>query len=151
MPDDLTQDDPGVISRAFRIYWTYDEIWPEIFNCFFLLMRLFYMDVSENSGTPKSSILIGFSIINHPFWRTPIFGNTHIFMFTLAMQFCQNNRNVVDYYSMVLTLDSVWYAPTLMPPWNPWGLADIGGLGKRWCKGRRRLVDGHPKSMGVCF
>ena len=27
------------------------------------------MDVSENSGTPKSSILIGFSIINHPFWR----------------------------------------------------------------------------------
>ena len=25
---------------------------------------------------PKSSILIGFSIINHPFWGTPIFGNT---------------------------------------------------------------------------
>ena len=37
-----------------------------------------YTDVSENSGTPKSSILIGFSIINHPFWGTPIFGNTHI-------------------------------------------------------------------------
>ena len=30
------------------------------------------MDVSENSGTPISSILIGFSIINHPFWGTPI-------------------------------------------------------------------------------
>ena len=30
---------------------------------------------SENGGTPKSSILIGFSIINHPFWSTPIFGN----------------------------------------------------------------------------
>ena len=30
-------------------------------------------------GTPKSSILIGFSIINHPFWGTPIFGNTHIY------------------------------------------------------------------------
>ena len=33
------------------------------------------MDVSENSGTPKSSILIGFfkfSIRNHPFWGTPI-------------------------------------------------------------------------------
>ena len=27
---------------------------------------------------PKSSNLIGFSIINHPFWGTPIFGNTHI-------------------------------------------------------------------------
>ena len=37
-----------------------------------------YMDVSENRGTPKSSILIGFSIINHPFWGTHIFGNTHI-------------------------------------------------------------------------
>ena len=36
------------------------------------------MDVSENNGTPKSSILIGFSIINHPFWGTPIFGNTQI-------------------------------------------------------------------------
>ena len=38
------------------------------------------MDVSENNATPKSSILIGFSIINHPFWGTPIFGNTHIFI-----------------------------------------------------------------------
>jgi len=37
-----------------------------------------YIDVSENSGTPKSSILIGLSIINHPFWGTPIFGNTHM-------------------------------------------------------------------------
>ena len=29
-----------------------------------------YMDVSENSGIPKSSILIGISIINH--YKTPI-------------------------------------------------------------------------------
>ena len=37
------------------------------------------MGVSENGGfSPKSSILIGFSIINHPFWGTLIFGNTHI-------------------------------------------------------------------------
>ena len=36
------------------------------------------VDVSENSATPKSPILIGFSIINHPFWGTPIFGNTHV-------------------------------------------------------------------------
>ena len=34
------------------------------------------MDVSKNKGTPKSSILIGFSFINHPFWGTPILGNT---------------------------------------------------------------------------
>ena len=36
------------------------------------------MGVSKNSGTPRSSILIGFSIINHPFWGIPIFGNTHM-------------------------------------------------------------------------
>jgi len=35
--------------------------------------------VSKNDGTPKSSILIGFSIINHPFWGTPIFGNIQLF------------------------------------------------------------------------
>ena len=40
--------------------------------------RFLYVDVSENSGTPKSSIFIGFSIINHPFWGTLIFGNTHV-------------------------------------------------------------------------
>ena len=44
----------------------------------FMIQDYTYMDVSENGGTPKSSILIGFSIINHQFWGTPIFGNTHI-------------------------------------------------------------------------
>ena len=33
--------------------------------------------------TPKSSILIGFSIINHPFLGTTIFGNIHISNFCL--------------------------------------------------------------------
>ena len=43
-----------------------------------LLKKSEHMGVSKNRGTPKSSILIGFSIINHPFWGTPIFGNIHI-------------------------------------------------------------------------
>ena len=34
--------------------------------------------ISKNKGTPKSSILIGFSPINHPFSGSSIFGNTHI-------------------------------------------------------------------------
>ena len=43
------------------------------------MMGLLHMDVSENSGfSPKSSILIGFSIVNHPFWGTTIFGNTYM-------------------------------------------------------------------------
>ena len=29
-------------------------------------------------GTPKSSILVGIPIINHPFWGTPILGNLHM-------------------------------------------------------------------------
>ena len=38
-----------------------------------------HMGVSKNRFfSPKSSILIGFSIINHPFWGIPIFGNTHM-------------------------------------------------------------------------
>ena len=47
--------------------------------CFFLNDAVCDLDVSKNSGTPKSSILIGFSIINHPLRGTPIFGNTHFF------------------------------------------------------------------------
>ena len=40
-------------------------------------------NVSENNGTPKSSILIGFSIINHPcgvplFLETPISGKKRV-------------------------------------------------------------------------
>ena len=38
-----------------------------------------YLGVSKNSGTPISSILIGFSIMNHPFWGTTIFGNIQVF------------------------------------------------------------------------
>ena len=43
-----------------------------------LYRRRTHMGVSENSGTPKSSISIGFSLINHPFWGTTIFGNIHM-------------------------------------------------------------------------
>ena len=42
------------------------------------------MDVSENSGTPKSSISIGFSIKNHSFWGTPIFGNPHLVLYHIC-------------------------------------------------------------------
>ena len=40
------------------------------------------MGVSKNSGTPKSSILIGFSIIfTIHFGVPPIFGHTHIYIY----------------------------------------------------------------------
>ena len=43
------------------------------------LQWMLHMDVSKNSGTPKSSILIGFSIIFTIHFGVPLFfGNTHI-------------------------------------------------------------------------
>ena len=51
----------------------------------------FHMGVFKNSGTPKSSILIGFSITNHPFWSTPIVGSTHIGLLNeILSQFVSN-------------------------------------------------------------
>ena len=47
----------------------------------FMKYTYVHMGVSKNNGTPKSSILIGFSIINHPFWGTIIFGTPHIFRY----------------------------------------------------------------------
>ena len=45
-----------------------------------------YMGVSKNRGTPKSSILTGFSTINHPFWWIfPYFWfNTHIYLLHIS-------------------------------------------------------------------
>ena len=43
----------------------------------------------------KSSILIGFSIINHPFWGTPICGNTHMQFLGQFEEIAQDgNKNV---------------------------------------------------------
>ena len=36
---------------------------------------------------PNHPILIGFSIINHPFWGIPIFGNTHMGFQVLIISF----------------------------------------------------------------
>ena len=39
------------------------------------------MEVSWNRGTPKSSILVGFSLISQPFWGTSIYGNPYIYTY----------------------------------------------------------------------
>ena len=51
-----------------------------------------YMAVSENRDTPKSSILIRFSIINHPFWGIPIFGNIHIYVYIYIFMFALSSH-----------------------------------------------------------
>ena len=42
------------------------------------LLKSSYMGVSWDGGTPKSSILIWFSIIHHSSWGIPTLGNIHI-------------------------------------------------------------------------
>ena len=45
-----------------------------------LKVLLHYVGVSKNRGFYPQiiPILIGFSIISHPFWDIPVFGNTHV-------------------------------------------------------------------------
>ena len=64
----------GFQTRNSFLKWIVQPpMWAMCFRCW---KR--FMGVSKNGGTTKSSIVIGFSVINHPFWGTPIFGNTHI-------------------------------------------------------------------------
>ena len=60
------------------------------------------MGVSKNNGTPKSSILMGFSIVNHPFGGTPIFGNTHITFFSRKMS---AKRLVIQQWQAIMLRD----------------------------------------------
>ena len=68
------------------------------------------MDVSENRGTPKSSILIGFAIINHPFWGTLIFGNTHILHLTF--------QRVPQIITQSLVVDVCWWLKIELQPFE---------------------------------
>ena len=60
---------PTLLRHLLQRPWT---------NAAILRKKVIEVGVSKNSGTPESSILIGFSIINHPFWGTTIFGNTQV-------------------------------------------------------------------------
>ncbi len=71
------QAEMAILANRNRCEWR--GFWVQIQKS----LALCNMGVSENRGTPKSAILIGFSIINHPFWGTPIFGNTNIVGFCL--------------------------------------------------------------------
>ena len=75
-----SSDWQGQLSRSDNVAscgadWSHVDVHPAATGQFVDFLN---MGVSENRGTPKSSILIGFSSINHPFWGTPIFGNIHI-------------------------------------------------------------------------
>ncbi len=82
------------------------------------------MGVSKNrGGPPKSWILIGFSIINHPFWGTTIFENTQI----IFLQRWGYDRNSI--FPCILVSDHqtsmLWVA---LPPQRSWCLPALGSL-----------------------
>ena len=42
-----------------------------------MVLMMVHVGISWNGGTPQSLILVGFPIINHQFWGTPISGTPH--------------------------------------------------------------------------
>ena len=111
-----------------------------------VLMFLGYweMGVSKNKGTPKSSILIGFSSINHPFWGTLIFGNTQMDEKWQTSRIC-----LADFFGFVERIEGFWWSSFwrivvgfccswgLEPPWQrpddclSWSFAFHPGWGSR--------------------
>ena len=65
------------------------------------------LGVSLDGGIPKSSIFIGFSIINHPFWGTPIFGNTH-----LCTHFLADFLEMHHLLSLIIWITQLFFAAT---------------------------------------
>ncbi len=65
------------------------------------------MGVSKNNCTPKSSILIGFSIINHPFWGTTLVVNTHIPSSGTFLHHLHHHRINIDGSAGLFTDDEI--------------------------------------------
>ena len=66
--------------KEWRIYQSHGSVMGKDVYFFFRIFFGVYMDVSRNSGTPKSSNLIGISIIfTIHFGVSLIFGNTQIY------------------------------------------------------------------------
>ena len=67
---------PRNILLNFR---TIHSFWPIIYTIPISYICIYFLvEVSINGGTPQSSILIVFSLINHLFWGTPMNGNPHM-------------------------------------------------------------------------
>ncbi len=77
------------------------------------------MGVSKNNGTPKSWVLIGFSIINHPFWRYPY----HFWSFLMKLR---ETLSFLGYKSRWLVLHWEWIAFVPTPYCLPMSLGLAG-------------------------
>ena len=95
----------------------YVYIYMYIYGCF------------QKKGYPQSSILIGFSIINHPFWGIPIFGNTHILLIgmmeyitIIIIKYCMVSITYPNPYKsniqVVQDLNPLFFCPKKKTPTN---------------------------------
>ena len=91
-----TSQDEGNIGDIWE-FIVFDESFAKMSN----------VGVSKNNGTPKSSILIGFSIVNHPFWGTPIFGNTHVEVFMCLSLFVSKLNSFLANLRRILKLQMI--------------------------------------------
>ena len=90
----------------------------------FLIQNMIQMGVSLNRGTPKSSILMGFSNINHPFW-----GCSHLWNTPNDVQLSdgQVRSAVADLYLLKdLELCFPLFAPLLLLQWLPASATGVG-------------------------
>ena len=89
------------------------------------------MDVSENSGTPKSSILIGFSIINHPFWGVSLFLETPKWLRNTVSWWKLSATTVFPEATNLCEVNQIWWKS-----WSTGGrsrfLNEGGRLSKWW-------------------
>ena len=96
-----------------------------------------YMGVSKNRGTPKSSILIGFSIINHPFWGFSTYFWKHPYTYTGSISAIQSGFSKPE--SLGSPNHTAWGKPPIKPRcehrgiswegeggWKSWSTSTIG-------------------------
>ena len=88
------------------------------------------MEVSWNRGTPKSSILIGFSNINHPFGGTTIYGNPH-------MNPAETN---IPVRIRTIPCQNQLLAISLVPSYFPWAIPSVFFWGKNQQKNLDRFI-----------
>ena len=67
----------------------------------YIKLYKYYIEVSSNEGTSKSSILTGFSIINHPLGGTPIYSYIHIIYYIDIDIDVYNYTNTIDHHRSI--------------------------------------------------
>ena len=116
---------PGHLGPKSAFRTSRRGVFAPVFLRWCVVFGILKMCVSENSGTTKSSILIGFSIKNHPFWGTPIFGNTQMlplyFHEFLSWSFwCVKRGHFLKVKNCRMSESSEWSNLTPQTP-NRWG------------------------------